>query len=188
MSTLLTMKWLSRGSPNPNLTMRLNWRCVMLKCLSLLVSAMVIGVPAAGLAQFIDRGDHVEVKKGTRLCSSIAVDGVRGTLNERLIFWRVKSPMRVNGTQTASALVYERVYDRQSGETTTVENAYPNEDFATFFKREPEHNEMLQMISPRDGNLQAIVEVCRNDADALPPLQRFHDERVPGSPTREAKK
>ena len=48
-----------------------------------LVSAMVIGVPAAGLAQFSDKGGHVEVKKGTRLCSSIAVEGVRGTLNQR---------------------------------------------------------------------------------------------------------
>ena len=48
----------------------------MRKFLDLLVSAMVIGVPAAGLAQFSDKGDHVEVKKGTRLCSSIAVSGV----------------------------------------------------------------------------------------------------------------
>jgi hypothetical protein len=48
----------------------------MLKFPHLLVSAMVIGVPGAGLAQFNDKGDHVEVKKGTRLCSSIAVDGV----------------------------------------------------------------------------------------------------------------
>ena len=48
----------------------------MLKFPHLLVSAMVIGVLAAGLAQFNDKGDHVEVKKATRLCSSIAVDGV----------------------------------------------------------------------------------------------------------------
>jgi len=78
----------------------------MLKFLHLLVSAMVIGVPAAGLAQFNDKGDHVEVKKGTRLCSSIPVDGVRGTLNQRPIFWKVTSPIRANGTQTVSALVH----------------------------------------------------------------------------------
>jgi len=78
------------------------WRCVMLKFLHLLVSAMVIGVPAAGLAQFNDKGDHVEVKKGTRLCSSIPVDGVRGTLNQRPIFWKVTSPIRANGTQAVS--------------------------------------------------------------------------------------
>jgi hypothetical protein len=50
----------------------------MLKFLHLLVSALVIAVPAAGLAQFSDKGKYVEVKKGTRLCSNIAVDGVRG--------------------------------------------------------------------------------------------------------------
>ena len=133
----------------------------MFKFLHLLVSAMVIAVPAAGLAQFNDRGAHVEVKKGTRLCSSIAVDGVRGTLNQRPIFWRVTSSIRANGTQTVSALVHEMVYDRHSGDTTTVENSY-DENFATFFKRAPEHKGMLQMISPQDGTLQAIVEICGN--------------------------
>ena len=134
----------------------------MLKVLPLLVSALVIGVPAAGLAQFSEKGKHVEVKKGTRLCSGIAVDGVRGTLNQRPIFWRVTSPMRANGTQTVSAIVHETVYNRQSGDTTTVENRY-DEDFATFFKRAPEHDGMLQMISPQDGSLQAIVEICRKE-------------------------
>jgi hypothetical protein len=128
--------------------------------LYLLVSAMVIGVPAAGLAQFSDKGEHVEVKKGTRLCSSIAVDGVPRTADLRGIFWRVTSPMRVNGTQTVSALVHETIYNRQSGDTTTVGHTYPDEKFATFFKRAPQHKEMLQMISPRDGSLQAIVEIC----------------------------
>ena len=80
----------------------------MLKFLHLLVSAMVIGVPAAGFAQFSDKGKYVEVKKGTRLCSSLAVDGVRGTLNQRPIFWRVTSAIRANGTQSVSALVHER--------------------------------------------------------------------------------
>ena len=130
--------------------------------LQVLLSAIVIGVPAAGLAQYSDKGDHVEVRKGTRLCSSIAVEGVRGSLNQRPIFWRVTSPMRANGTQTVSALVHETVYNRQSGDTTTVENPY-DEDFATFFKRAPEHNGMLQMISPQDGSVQAIVEICRKE-------------------------
>jgi len=128
----------------------------------LLVSAVVIGLPAVGLAQFSDKGDHVEVKNGTRLCSSIAVEGVRGAFDQRRIFWRVTSPMRVNGTQTVSALVHESVYDRQSGDTITVERPY-NEHYATFFKRAPEYEGMLQMISPQDGRVQAIVEICRND-------------------------
>ena len=137
---------------------------MLIQFLHLLVPAMVlaIGVPAAGLAQFSEKGNHVEVKKGTRLCSGIAVDGVRGTLNQRPIFWRVTSPMRANGTQTVSAIVHETVYNRQSGDTTTVENRY-DEDFATFFKRAPEHDGMLQMISPQDGSLQAIVEICRKE-------------------------
>ena len=133
----------------------------MLIFLHLLVSAIVIGVPAVALAQLRDKGAHVEVKKGTRLCSSIAVGGVQRTVDQRRVFWRVTSPMRGNGTQTVSALVYEKVYDRQSGDTSTVENAYPDENFATFFNRAPEYKGMLQMISPRDGSLQAIVETCQ---------------------------
>ena len=126
--------------------------------LQVLLAAMVIGLPAAGHAQFRDQGDRVEVKKGTKLCSSIAVDGQR-TFGQRPIFWKVTSPMRVNGTQAVSARVHETVYDRRSGDTTTVESAY-DEDFATFFKRAPEHKGMLQMISPQDGTVQAIVEIC----------------------------
>ncbi|HJT21950.1 MAG TPA: hypothetical protein VJ746_15840 [Nitrospira sp.] len=68
--------------------------------------------------------------------------------------------MRVNGTQSVSALVQETVYNRQSGDTTTVEQPY-DEDFAILFKRAPQHKGMLQMISPQDGSLQAIVEICR---------------------------
>ena len=105
----------------------------MFMFLRLLLSTIVIGVPAAGLAQFRDKGDHVEVKKGARLCSSIASDGLRETLNRRPIFWRVTSPMRANCTQTVSALVHETVYDRNSGDTTIIENPY-EENFAIFFK------------------------------------------------------
>jgi hypothetical protein len=132
----------------------------MLIVLHWLTLAIVFGLPSIGLAQFSDKRDHVEVKKGTRLCSSIGVEGVSGTLNQRPIFWKVTSPIRANGTQTVSALVHETVYNRDSGDTTTVENPY-DEDFAIFFKREPEHKGMLQMISPQDGTLQAIVEICR---------------------------
>jgi hypothetical protein len=134
----------------------------MFMLLQLLLSTIVIGMPAAGLAQFRDKGDHVEVKKGTTLCSSIAGDGLRETLNRRPIFWRVTSPMRANGTQTVSALVHETVYDRSSGDTNIIENPY-EENFAMFFKRDPDHKGMLQMISPRDGSVQAIVEMCAKE-------------------------
>jgi hypothetical protein len=139
--------------------MRLKGRSVMVMLRYLFVSALVIGVPTATLAQWSDKGDHVEVKKGTRLCSSIAVDGVRGTLNQRPIFWKVTSLLRANGTQAVSALIHETVYNRQSGDTTTVEKPY-DEDFAIVFKRASEYKGMLQMISPQDGSVQAIVQVC----------------------------
>jgi hypothetical protein len=137
-------------------------RLVMFAFLQALVSVIVIALPAAGFAQFSDKGDRVEVRKGTTLCSSVAVEGVQRTLDQRRIFWRVTSLMRVNGTQAVSALVHETVYDRKSGNTTIKENAY-DEDFATFFKRATAHKGMLQMISPQDGSVQAIVEICRKE-------------------------
>jgi hypothetical protein len=133
----------------------------MFKFLQLFVFATVMGLPAAGFAQLSDKGDRVEVKNGTRLCSSFAVDGGSRTGDLRRIFWRVTSPMRVNGTQTVSALVRETVYNRQSGDTTTVENAYPDESLAIFFRRSSKHMGMLEMISPQDGSVQAIVEICQ---------------------------
>ena len=127
--------------------------------LQVLLAATVIGAPAAGLAQFLDKGDYVEVKKGTKLCSTIVGDGVRETLNRRPIFWRVTSRIRTNGTQTVSALVHEMVYNRSSGDTTRVENPL-EENFAVFFKRASDHKGMLEMLSPRDGSIQAIVGIC----------------------------
>lgn len=132
----------------------------MLIFLHWLVSALIIGLPTVGLAQFSDKGNNVEVRKGTRLCPSIAVEGVSRTFDHRRMFWRVTSSMRANGTQTVSALVHESVYNRQSGDTKTVERPY-DEDYATFFKRAPEYKGMLQMISPEDGRVQAIVEICQ---------------------------
>ena len=134
----------------------------MFTFLQLLVSKIVIGLPAGGLAQFSDKGDRVEVKKGTTLCSVVAAEGVQRMIHRRKTFWSVTSLMRVNGTQAVSALVHETVYDRKSGDTTIRENAY-DEDFATFFKRAPEHKGMLQMISPQDGSVQAIVEICKKE-------------------------
>jgi hypothetical protein len=50
-------------------------------------------------------------------------------------------------------------WNANSGDTITVENAY-DANVATFFKRASEHKGMLEMISPQDGTLQAIVEIC----------------------------
>jgi len=57
------------------------------------------------------------------------------------------------------AFVLERLYDRQSGNTTIEERR--DDHYATLFKRDPEHKGMLVMVSPRDGEVQAIVEICK---------------------------
>ena len=126
----------------------------------LLLLPILIGFPMGGLAQFTDRGDKVEVEKGTKLCSNIAMEKAKGYLDPRRVSWRVTSEMRSNGTQTVAAFVHEKVYDSKSGDTSIKESLY-QEDYATFFKRDPKHKGMLLMISPQDGRVEAIVEVCK---------------------------
>ena len=126
----------------------------------LLVFAIVIGLPLSGAAQFVNKGGYVSVKKGTLLCSNLAMEQGKGVLDPARVFWRVTSPMRVNRTQTVAAMFHETVYDRRSGETRIEERRY-DEDYATLFKRDPEHEGMLLMISPQDGGVEAIVEVCQ---------------------------
>ena len=125
----------------------------------LLLLPILIGFPMGGLAQFTDKGDKVEVEKGTKLCSNIAMEKAKGYLDPRRVSWRVTSEMRSNGTQTVAAFVHEKIYDSKSGDTRSKESLY-QEDYATFFKRDPEHKGMLLMISPQDGRVEAIVEVC----------------------------
>lgn len=121
---------------------------------------IVLGIPAFAFAQFVDKGEYVEVAKGTRLCSNVILETSKGGLEPGKVFWRVTSKARTNGTQTVAAFVHETMYDRKSGETTIKESRY-DEDYATFFKRDPEHKGMLLMISPQDGRVQAIVEKCQ---------------------------
>jgi hypothetical protein len=128
--------------------------------LSLLVFLMVVEVPTAVFAQIVDKGEYVEVAKGTKLCSSVVLERSKGMLDPDKVFWRVTSKARANGTQTIAAFVLETLYDRKSGDTTIKERRY-DEDYATLFKRDPEHKGMLLMISPQDGRIQAIVEVCQ---------------------------
>ena len=125
----------------------------------LLLLPILVGIPMAGLAQFTDKGDHVEVEQGTKLCSNIKMEKAKGSLDPSRIFWRVTSKMRSNGTQTVAAFVHEEVYDSKSGDTRSKETLY-QDDYATFFKRDPEHKGMLLMISPQDGSIEAVVEVC----------------------------
>jgi hypothetical protein len=125
----------------------------------LLVLSIVMGFPLSGFAQFVDKGEYVEVAKGTKLCANVILEKSKGALEPGKVFWRVTSNVRGNGTQTVAAFVLETIYDRKSGETTIKERRY-DEDYATFFKRAPEHKGMLQMISPEDGRVEATVEIC----------------------------
>lgn len=127
--------------------------------MSLCLLLILIGFPVSAFAQFIDKGDRIEVGKGTKLCSNVKMEQAKGSRDPGRVFWRVTSKMRANGTQTVAAFVLETVYDSKSGDTTIKETLY-QEDYATFFKRDPEHKGMLLMISPQDGRVEAIVEVC----------------------------
>ncbi|HLZ33555.1 MAG TPA: hypothetical protein VKP13_06035 [Nitrospira sp.] len=126
----------------------------------LVVLSIVIGLPASGFAQFVDKGEYVEVAKGTKLCANLILEKSKGALDPGKVYWRVTSNVRANGTQTIAAFVLETMYDRKSGETTIKESRY-DEDYATFFKRDPDHKGMLLMVSPQDGRVEAIVEVCK---------------------------
>ncbi|MDK2744126.1 MAG: hypothetical protein H8K03_05060 [Nitrospira sp.] len=128
--------------------------------LYVLVLAIVIGFPSAGFAQFMDRGEYVEVSKGVKLCSNATLDTSNGMFDPKNRFWRVTSKARLNGTQTVDAFVVESSYDRQSGETTIEERRY-DDSYATLFKRALEHKGMLLMVSPRDGQVEATVEICQ---------------------------
>ncbi len=125
----------------------------------LLLLPLLIGFPIPGFAQFMDKGDHIEVAKGTKLCPNIRIETAKGAQEPGRFFWKVTSKMRKNGTQTVATFGYETVYDPKSGDTTITERLY-QEDFATFFKKDPEHKGMLLMISPQDGRVEAIVDVC----------------------------
>jgi hypothetical protein len=127
--------------------------------LYLLVLVIVIGCPLSGFAQFVDKGEYVEVAKGTELCRSVLPEHSNGMLDSENRFWRVTSKARANGTQTVASFVLESLYDRKSGESTIKKSRY-DEDYATFFKRSSESNGMFLMISPQDGRVEATVEIC----------------------------
>ena len=127
---------------------------------ALLVLAIVIGFPLSSLAQFVDKGEYVEVAQGTKLCPDVILEKAKGMLDPENIYWRVTSKARANRTQTVAPIVLEALYDRKSGETSVRERRY-DEGYATFFKRSPEHKGMLLMISPQDGRVEATVEICR---------------------------
>ena len=66
---------------------------------------ILIGFPLSAFAQFIDKGDRVEVRKGTKLCSNVKMEQAKGSRDPGRVFWMVKSNMRSNGTQSVVAFV-----------------------------------------------------------------------------------
>ena len=125
------------------------------------IVAFVIGLPLSGFAQMVDKGEYVQVSKGVRLCSVAGPDVSTWMLDPEDRFWRVTSKARANGTQTVDAFVFESSYDRESGETTIEERRY-DDKYAVLFKRASEHKGMLLILSPKDGQVEATVEICRN--------------------------
>ncbi len=123
------------------------------------VLVIVIGFPLSGFAQFVDRGEYVEVSKGVKLCSDATLDTSNRVLDPENRFWRVTSKARANGTQTVDAFILESSYDRKSGETMIEERQY-DDNYATLFKRAQEYKGVLLMVSPRDGRVEATVEIC----------------------------
>ena len=126
----------------------------------LAVLAIVIGFPLSAFPQFMDKGEYVEVTKGTKLCPNVILESSKRMYDSENLYWRVTSKARVNDTQTVAVFIVEALYDRESGETRIKERRY-DEDYATFFKRDSEHKGMLLIISPKDGRVEATVEVCR---------------------------
>lgn len=124
------------------------------------VLAMVAGLPLSGFAQFVDKGEYVVVSKGVKLCTNATLDSSSKMLDPEHRLWLVTSNARANGTQTVEGYVLESSYDRKSGETTIEKRQY-DEGYATRFKRDTEHKGMLLMVSPKDGQVEAIVEICR---------------------------
>jgi hypothetical protein len=120
--------------------------------LYLLVLVIVVGYPLASFGQVVDKGEYVEMAKGMKLCSNAILEQSKRIFDPENVYWRVSSKVRANGTQTVAAFVIEALYDRKSGETTITEHRY-DEDYATFFKRSPEHKGMFLMISPKDGRV-----------------------------------
>ena len=123
----------------------------------ILLLGIMIGLPVSAFAQFQDRGQFVEVAKGAKLCPTPDIS--RAILLSEKRFWRVTSKARANGTQIVEAFLLESSYDRKSGETTFKQLKY-DDGYATLFKRVIEHEKKLVMVSPKDGQVEATVEIC----------------------------
>ena len=95
----------------------------------------------------------------SKLRPNVILEKSKGKLDPEDRYWRLTRKARANGTQTIDTFVLEVLYHRKSGDTTMKE-CRDDEDYATLFKRSQEHKGMLLMISPKDGQVEATVEIC----------------------------
>jgi hypothetical protein len=84
---------------------------------------ILIGFPLSAFAQFIDKGDRVEVTKGTKLCTNVKLEQTKGSRTRSCIL-EGEEQMRSNGTQSVGVFVQEDVYDTKSGDTSVKETVY----------------------------------------------------------------
>ncbi len=123
----------------------------------LLLFLVLIGFPVSGFAQFIDKGDYVEVKKQTKLCSNVERETKEGAEYPARAFWMVTSKMRANHTQAVESFTQEKLYDRESGETKVSERE-SRENYATFFKRDLDHKGCFSWLAPKTAALKLQLE------------------------------
>ena len=52
----------------------------------LLVLPIVMGFPSSSFAQFVDKGEYVEVAKGTKLCANVILEKSKGKIDPEKSF------------------------------------------------------------------------------------------------------
>lgn len=67
------------------------------------------GYPGFRMGSANGESTVVAVAKGTKLCSNTSLEQSRGTLDSGKVFWKVRSNVRANGTQTVAAFVLEAI-------------------------------------------------------------------------------
>jgi hypothetical protein len=53
----------------------------------LLVLAIVVGFPLSGFAQFVAKGEYVEVAIDTKLCPNVILEKAKGMLDPENVYW-----------------------------------------------------------------------------------------------------
>jgi hypothetical protein len=113
---------------------------IFMKINLLRLTAIALSTTALGVAQFIDKGEYVEVIPGTKLCDP--AEDVYG-------FYLVKSKMKPDGTQEIEYYRFRSLLDSQNRALAQLRQ--PIGPSAVWFKRHPQQKDKLQVIDPRTG-------------------------------------